>query len=342
MAGDRAPEGIDAAALEPWLAANVEGATPPFRYALITGGRSNLTYRVEDAAGNAFVLRRPPNVAHLLATAHDVLREHRLIAALGPTPVPVPPALAACGDASVNGAPFFIMRFVDGVVLDSVEKASVVPEPMRRALSRDLFDVLASLHSVDLDAAGLSDLARHDGYLARQVKRWSAQWEGSKTRDLPVIERVAERLRDEMPEQRATTIVHGDFRFGNMISDVTAGRIAAVLDWELCTLGDPMADLGHLAVYWHDPALPLPLGNDPTAAGGFASYGEMLQRYASRTGRDVSGIGYYRAFAAWRLAVIAEGVADRHRQRHPEDDEALRMSQEAVPRLAEFAMSALG
>jgi hypothetical protein len=161
---------------------------------------------VDDAAGNAFVLRRPPNVAHVLATAHDVLREHRLIAALGPTPVPVPPALAACDDPEVNGAPFFVMRFVDGVVLDSVEKAEKVPEATRRALSEDLFDTLAELHSVDLDAVGLADLARHEGYLARQVKRWSAQWEGSKTQDLPVIERVADRLRDEMPEQRATAI----------------------------------------------------------------------------------------------------------------------------------------
>ncbi len=315
-------------------------ATPPFRYALITGGRSNLTFEVSDAAGHRFVLRRPP-LGHLLATAHDVLREHRIIAALRDTPVPVPEALAACDDPAVNDAPFFVTRFVEGVVLDSVEKAAELDGAMKRDLAFNLIDVLAELHSVDLDAVGLADLSRREGYLDRQIKRWTRQWAGSKTRELPLIDRVAETLERNKPEQRGVTIVHGDYRFGNCISDTGQAKIAAVLDWELCTLGDPLADLGHMAVYWHDPRLSLPLTNDPTAAGGFPSYGELVERYAGRAGRDVQNIDYYRAFAAWRLAVIAEGVASRHLEHHPEDAAALRGSNTAVERLASFAMDAL-
>ncbi len=332
--------GIDAASLEPWLVRNVPGAAPPFRYRLITGGRSNLTFEVTDAAGQRTVLRRPP-LGHLLPTAHDVLREHRIIAALGPTPVPVPPALAACDDPAVNGAPFFVTRFVDGIVLDTAEKAAPIDPAARTALAESLIDVLARLHAVDPDAVGLGDLSKREGYLERQVRRWSRQWERSRTRELPLIDDVAARLQREMPPQRGVTIVHGDYRFGNCIVDVARCEIAAVLDWELCTLGDPLADLGHLAVYWHDPALPLPLTNDPTAAGGFPAFGDLANRYARATGRDVANLGYYRAFAAWRLAVIAEGVAARHHEHHPDDTAALAASQAAVAMLARFAMDAL-
>jgi aminoglycoside phosphotransferase (APT) family kinase protein len=253
----------------------------------------------------------------------------------------VPEALAACDDLSVNDAPFFITRFVDGVVLDSVEKASALDPSARSELAFNLIDVLAELHSVDLEAVGLADLSRQGGYLDRQIKRWTRQWAGSKTRELPLIDEVAAILERRKPEQREVTIVHGDYRFGNCISDVENHRIAAVLDWELCTLGDPMADLGHMAVYWRDPRLPLPITNDPTAAGGFPKYDELAQRYASRTGRDISQINYYRAFAAWRLAVIAEGVAARHLEHYPDDATALAGSQAAVERLASFAMDAL-
>ena len=333
--------GIDEQRVGPWLSAHVAGARPPFAYRLITGGRSNLTFEVTDAAGGRCVLRRPP-LGHLLPTAHDVLREHRIIAALRGTAVPVPEALAACDDASVNGAPFFITRFVDGAVLDSPEKGAALPPATRRALAFDLIDVLAELHSVDVDAVGLGDLSRRDGYLDRQIRRWTKQWAGSRTRDLPLVDEVAARLERDRPPQLATAIVHGDYRFGNTISDAERGRVAAVLDWELCTLGDPLADLGHMAVYWHDPALPLALTNDPTAAGGFPPLRDLLERYAARTGRDLGRLDYYRAFAAWRLAVIGEGVASRHLEHHPEDAEALRASQTGVARLMQFAAECLG
>lgn len=334
-------EGIDQDRVGAWLTANVAGATPPYTYALITGGRSNLTFRVEDTAGMRFVLRRPP-LGHLLATAHDVAREWRIVAALGPTPVPVPPALALCEDESVNGTPFAVTAYVDGVVLADPAQGATLDDAVKRDASHHLFDVLAELHGVDLDAVGLAALSKRGGYIERQVKRWSRQWEGSKTREFPLIDEVADLLRAQMPEQRGATLVHGDYRYGNMLTDMDNRRIAAVLDWELCTLGDPMADLGHLGIYWHDPARPLPLGNDPTAAGGFPSFSDLLHRYATRTGRDVSRIGYYCAFAAWRLAIIGEGVASRHLARHPDDAEALRGSQIMVNRLTEFARASLG
>jgi aminoglycoside phosphotransferase (APT) family kinase protein len=222
-----------------------------------------------------------------------------------------------------------------------VEKAATLDAQTRREISYALIDVLAELHSVDAKAVGLGDLSRHEGYMERQIRRWTRQWADSRTQDLPLIEEIAQRLEAARPEQRGVAIVHGDYRFGNCITDFGGRRIAAVLDWELCTLGDPLADLGHLAVYWHDPRLRLPLTNDPTAAGGFASYDELLARYAERSGRDVNRIGYYRAFAAWRLAVIAEGVASRHKEHYPDDVVALEASQTAVQRLAKFALDSI-
>ena len=332
-------EAINEKAVGGWLTAHVSGAVAPFRYDLITGGRSNLTFRVSDAGGHRFVLRRPP-LGPLLATAHDVVREYRIAAALADTPVPVAPALAVCDDAGVNGAPFAVTGFVDGVVLDVPEKA-LAHHVAGRETSFHLIDVLADLHAVDLDAVGLADLSRHDSYIERQARRWSKQWAGSKTRESPLIDDVERRLQRGMPVQHGATIVHGDYRYGNCIVDVARCEVAAVLDWELCTLGDPLADLGHLGIYWHDGARPLPLTNDPTSAGGFPSFDELLQRYTQRTGRGVARIEYYRAFAAWRLAIIAEGVASRHLHRHPEDVAALEASRSAVDRLAEFALESL-
>ena len=306
-----APRGIDREPVTRWLVEHIDGAIAPFRFDLIAGGRSNLTFMVTGADGTRFVLRRPP-LGHVLATAHDMAREHRVIAAVGRTGVPVPPALGLCTDEAVNGAPFYVMGFVEGEVLDSPEKAAKLPVELRRPASEHLIDVLADLHAVDIDAVGLGDFAKREGYIERQVKRWSTQWENSKTRELPAIDEVAAALRSRIPEQRGVSIAHGDFRFGNCLTDVRHGRIAAVLDWELCTLGDPLADVGYLGVYWNDGDATTARANDPTPAGGFATYAELLERYAARTGRDLSGIDYYVAFSCWRLAVISEGVYARY------------------------------
>ncbi len=292
------------------MVANVDDVVAPFEFELIVGGRSNLTYRVVDAAGRAIILRRPPT-GHVLATAHDMAREHRIITAVGRTTVPVPRTLGLCTDDAVTGAPFYVMEHVAGEVLDSPERAELLPLELRREASEHLIDVLADLHAADVDEIGLGDLARRDGYVERQLKRWTTQWANSKTRELPAVDEVAAHLAAHVPAQQGVSIAHGDYRFGNCITDVGHGRIAAVLDWELCTLGDPLADLGYLDVYWVRPG-----GdgrhNDPTSAPGFPPYAEMVGRYATRTGRDVSAIDYYVAFSSWRLAVISEGVYARY------------------------------
>jgi aminoglycoside phosphotransferase (APT) family kinase protein len=277
----------------------------------------------------------------VLATAHDMAREHRIITAVGPTDVPVAATLGLCEDVEVNGAPFYVMAFVDGVVLDHPDKAAALAPALRRSAGLHLIDVLADLHDVDVDAVGLGDLARREGYIARQLKRWSAQWAASKTRDLPAIDEVERLLGERLPEQQGVAIVHGDYRFGNCLVDPAAGRIAAVLDWELCTLGDPLADVGYLGVYWTDPGATARRSNDPTGAGSFPSYGELLERYATRTGRDVSGVEYYRAFSSWRLAVISEGVYARYVHGVMADESAdIEQFKVGVEQLAEAALTA--
>ncbi len=304
-------QGIDLEPVSTWLVENIPDAVRPFQFDLIAGGRSNLTYLVTDGRGAQFVLRRPP-LGHVLATAHDMAREFRIIEAVGKTSVPVPQALGLCRGEAVNGAPFYVMSYVKGVVLDSAEKASLLAPALRHEASMNLIDVLADLHAVDVDAVGLGDLARRDGYIERQLKRWSTQWENSKTRELPAIDEVLRRLSQQIPHQQDVVIAHGDYRFGNCLTDVSSGRVAAVLDWELCTLGDPLADLGYLGVYWSDGPSSALRANDPTPAGGFAKYRDLVNRYAERTGRDVSAIDYYVAFSCWRLAVISEGVYARY------------------------------
>lgn len=304
-------QGIDGERVPAWLAANIDGSQPPYQFALIAGGRSNLTYAVTDASGWRLVLRRPP-LGHVLATAHDMAREHRIVSAVGGTNVPVARTLGLCTDPDVNGSPFYVMSFVEGDVLDSPERAEGVSFESRRRLSEHLIDVLADLHAVDVDAIGLGDLAKRDGYVERQLKRWSTQWEQSKTGELPAIAEVAAILRDRMPAQQSVSVVHGDYRFGNCLVDVDRGRINAVLDWELCTLGDPLADVGYLGLYWYAGDEAAARSNDPTPAGGFLDYREIVDRYAARTGRDLAAIDYYVAFSCWRGAVIAEGVYNRY------------------------------
>jgi aminoglycoside phosphotransferase (APT) family kinase protein len=323
------------------MEANIADVHGPFTVELIAGGRSNLTFRVVDAAGRALVVRRPPT-GHVLATAHDMAREHRIMSAIGRTDVPVPPTYGMCTDLEVNGAPFYVMGFADGVVLDSADRAAALPAELRVPASEHLIDVLADLHAVDIDAVGLGDLAKREGYIERQVRRWTTQWENSTSRSLPAIDEVARRLGERIPTQHGVSVVHGDYRFGNCVTDVVNGRIAAVLDWELCTLGDPLADVGYLGVYWSDGADGALRANDPTPAGGFMAYADLLERYAQRTGRDLSDIGYYVAFSCWRLAIISEGVYARYRA-GAMGDQALDTSpmSSAVEGLAERALEAM-
>ena len=337
------PEGLDARAVEDWFADNVPEAVGPLRYELLAGGHSNLTFAVTDARGRRWVLRRPPLAARL-ATAHDVGREYRAMSALQDTPVPVPPMVGYCADDSVIGQPFFVMGYVEGHVLhdvDAVERH--LPRDARRHAAEHMVDVLADLHAVDPDAVGLGELGRREGYVERQLRRWATQWEHVRTRDLPVVERVHERLIEDVPEQGPATIVHGDFRFGNTLT-TSEGDCAAVLDWELCTLGDPLADLGWFLHYWELPGEPGGVNETaPTRAGGFPSREEVVERYAERSGRDLSRLAYYQAFAAWRLACIIEGVYSRYQRGALGDaPEGLEAFRRTVERSAERAEQLLG
>ncbi len=301
-------EGIALEAVTEWLVERVEGLRPPLLFSLIAGGHSNLTYRFEDASGAAYVLRRPP-LGHVLESAHDMAREHRIVSALAASSVPVAPTFALCEDPEINGAPFYIMGYVEGSVLHDTAAAGQLSESQRRELGFDVIDVLAQLHMTDPDQVGLGQLGRKEAYIARQLKRWNKQWEASKTEEVPQMEAVSRLLEEKMPEQIGTAIVHGDFRLGNMM--VADGRIAAVLDWELCTLGDPLADVGYLMNNWILPG-EVEQAVIPTAVGGFPDREVLCERYQQTTGRDLSGINYYRAFSHWRLAAINQGVYKRY------------------------------
>jgi aminoglycoside phosphotransferase (APT) family kinase protein len=285
-------------------------------FRLVAGGRSNLTFEVTDSAAGHWVLRRPPT-GHLLPTAHDMAREFRLISAVGPAGVPVPRALGLCVDPEVTGAPFYVMSFVDGHILRSSSDAAKALEPEARpAASASLIDTLVHLHRVEPDAVGLGDLARREGYIARQLKRWYGQYEASRDDqggpDIPDIDSTHALLSANIPEQGPAGIVHGDYRLDNVVVD-DQGTVRAVLDWELCTLGDPLADLGLLLAYWAEPgdaATARP--NPPTLTEGFFTRQEMAARYAERSGRDLSRLDFYIAFGYWKLACIIEGVYARY------------------------------
>jgi aminoglycoside phosphotransferase (APT) family kinase protein len=335
------PDGIDGAQVEAWFAANVPGATPPLEFERISGGRSNITYGVSDAAGSRWALRRPPLGARL-ASAHDMSREYRIIAALTGTDVPVPRAVGLCEDDAVNGDPFYVMGFVDGPILrNKAEAEAAFSEDERRSIGERVVDTLIAIHSVEPDAVGLGDLARKEDYVARQLRRWQGQWEKSKTREIPLVDEVHDRLAARIPEQGPATIVHGDYRLDNMIL-APSGEVAAVVDWELCTLGDPLADVGLLLVYWSEPSDEFrPLAEAPTTAAGFPSRDDLRHRYEERSGRDLSGIDYYAALGLWKLAIILEGVYARYASgQYGKTDEGFQEFANIVVKLAEGADAA--
>jgi aminoglycoside phosphotransferase (APT) family kinase protein len=335
---ETAADGIDRAGVEAWFAANVAGATPPLHFERIAGGLSNLTYRVTDAGGRRWALRRPP-LGRTLSSAHDMAREHRVVSSLGPTPVPVAVAAGLCEDEAVNGAPFYVMDFVEGPILRGIAEAEVFPdEGDRHAIGMRVADTLAAIHAVDPDAVGLGDLGRKEDYVARQLRRWYGQWEKSKTRELAVIDRVHERLSARIPEQGPATIVHGDYRLDNMIlSD--SGEVAAVVDWELCTLGDPLADVGTLLAYWPErDQAGIALGEPANLAPGFPTRTELAARYAETSGRDLAEIDFFLALGYWKLAIILEGVYARYvAGGYGKVDDGVHAFAQLVDRLAETA-----
>lgn len=279
---------------------------------VLAGGRSNLTYLLSDGT-RSWVVRRPP-LGHVLATAHDMAREHRVITALDGTGVPVPKTYALCDDAGVIGAPFYVMELVDGVPYrHAAELAALGPE-RTRTIGHAMVDTLAVLHSVDPQAVGLADFGRPDGFLARQVRRWRKQLDASRSRDIPGIDELHERLAANPPDRGAAAIVHGDYRLDNILIDAD-DRPAAVVDWEMATLADPLTDIALLVVYQRVGDIQGGEG-DVAKAPGFPTEQELLDRYAARSGRDLSDLGFHIALASFKLAVILEGIHYRHVHGH--------------------------
>jgi aminoglycoside phosphotransferase (APT) family kinase protein len=361
MTVSSSPPGIPSPArLEGWLNETVGGEPSELvDIQLIAGGRSNLTYRLTVAgAGQSrlLVLRRPP-LGHVLPTAHDMGREYRVLSGLSGTQVPVARPVAFCDDTDVIGAPFYLMEHVPGAVLRTRQDMVGLTEVQSRELSEGLADMLAAIHGVDVEAAGLSGLGRGAGYLTRQLNRWQRQWELSVTREVPGYGELVARLTDRLPAEGEATLVHGDFRLDNVLVTVAPRpRITAVVDWEMATIGDPLADLGLTLVYWtdpgevgwldpvEDPATPATpvrdVSTDATASPGFLSRAEFAAGYAERTGRDISRIGYYVAFGYFKLAVVLEGINARYLQ-HQTVGEGFDQDGIAVPTLVARAHEVL-
>ena len=304
----------------------------------MSGGASNLTFRVRSGADD-WVLRRPPR-SHVLATANDMRREWTVQQALAGSPVPVPRIVRTCEDESVLGAPFYLMETLDGIVFDDAPSVAHLDAAQSRACAFELMDVLARLHAVDPDAVGLSGFGRPAGFVERQVKRWLTQWQKAARREVPAIEEIARRLARSLPAEGPGAIVHGDYSFNNtMFFRDPPTRLQAVLDWEMSTLGDPLTDVGMVAMYWGEVGAFLWRGREHAQAhrahAGFPSVDELLERYARASGRDLAEIGFYIALATYKLAVIAEVNAARIAASDPARAERL---DETVRTLADLVL----
>lgn len=309
------PEGYRVEAVEAWVKDHIEGLIPPFQWTRLEGGHSNLTYRLDDAEGRQAVIRRPPQ-GELLPKAHDMSREWSLISALGQTPVPVPKALGFCESPDVTGAWFYVMGLIDGRPLYNADDTqALVPEDQRRKTAHSFIDVLGDLHAVDPDAVGLGELGKKENYVGRQLKTWYRSWTSS-IEAADYDDRRAHGIRDfllaNIPDQGPARVVHGDYGLHNCLVGPDCA-IAAVVDWEISTLGDPLADLAYALNPWPDPKDDEPIAPEAaTAPSGFPSRTELGERYAERTGRDLSQLDYYVAFNRWKSACIVHGVYARY------------------------------
>lgn len=343
------PEGYDVPAVEAWVKDNIVELKPPFKWTRLEGGHSNLTYQIEDANGQPAVIRRPPQ-GQLLPKAHDMSREWSLISALGSTAVPVPRAYGFCESPDVTGAWFYVMGLIDGHPLYNAEETeALVPEPARRGLAFSFIDTLAALHSVDPDEVGLGELGKKDNYVGRQLKTWYRSWTSSvepAELDDPRAHELQRFFLENMPEQGPARVVHGDYGPHNCLFGPDH-KVAAVVDWEISTLGDPLADLAYALNWWSDPADSEPLPPESAAAPpGFPTRPELAARYAELTGRDLSKIDYYLGFNRWKSAAILHGVYARYVEGKKSSDDidlpemrerilrALTLAEQAVNRIA--------
>jgi aminoglycoside phosphotransferase (APT) family kinase protein len=309
------------------------------------GGGSNFSFLLERGNGSRFVLRRPPRPP-LPPTAHDVVRESRLQLALAPLGIRVPTIRAVCEDESLLGVPFYVMDYIEGQVITTELPPSLAGDPAaRRRLGEDLVDTLVEIHAADVAEPALAAFSRPGNYNERQVRRFSQLWEINQTRELSLVVEVGTWLAENVPGQLPATVVHGDYRLGNMIvARETPDRIAAVLDWEMGTMGDPRADVGYLVATYSEPGgRSNPLGTSPvTARDGFPSRAELAARYAERSGRRLESLGWFEALALWKAAVFCEAIYGRYvRGELTEDDERARRFETGVPLLAETAAAVI-
>ncbi len=307
--------GYDTRKVEAWISEHTSAVKPPLHWTKLEGGHSNLTYLIEDVQGNQAVIRRPP-MGELLPKAHDMGREWAIISALGPTKVPVPRAFGYCEDVTVTGAHFYVMGLIDGHPLYRVEDTERwIPLALRTRAAHSFIDVLAELHSIDPDQIGLGNLGKKTDYIGRQLKTWYRSWNASIAGaqfDDPRAHALQQYFLANVPEQGPARIVHGDYGVHNCLFGAD-GSIAAVVDWEISTLGDPLADLAYAMNQWAEPAdPPSPRGVRPTAVGGFPTRRALTERYAERTGRDLSMLDYYIGFNQWKSAAIVHGVYARY------------------------------
>jgi len=310
-----APEGYTVDAVEAWIADNIPSLSPPFKWTRLEGGHSNLTYKLDDSNGKEAVIRRPPQ-GQLLPKAHDMSREWSLISVLGPTAVPVPEALGFCESPDVTGAWFYVMGCINGRPLyNNEETEEWVPEAKRPTLANSFIDVLADLHSLDPDEIGLSDLGKRDSYVGRQLKTWYRSWtssiEGADFDD-DRAHNLQRFFLENLPQQEKARVVHGDYGLHNCLTGPDS-TVAAVVDWEISTLGDPLADLAYALNFFPDPSDTIPISPEAaTAVSGFPTRTEMAARYETRTGRDLSNLDYYTGFNRWKSACIVHGVYARY------------------------------
>ncbi len=346
---DRAPAGLRPVELAAWLADRGLHLDPDAPAHLLAGGRSNVSYRLTGSRGERWVLRRPP-LGHVLPTAHDMVREYRVLAGLHAAGFPVPRPIVACSEVDVIGAPFVLMEFVDGRVVDSPASARALAAPDADTACRSLIDTLATLHAIDPAAAGLADLGRPDGYLRRQVDRWAKQWDLTRTRDVDAVDALRDGVRSAVADAPPTTdhgIVHGDYRFDNVLLARDRPEVVAVLDWEMSTLGDPTIDLAILLVYWTQAGDQLrsriAIGQNITDAPGFWTKGAIVARYAEVSGRALDRLDVCTALACFKLAVIMESIRFRAlagQQLGAGADEATSMGSATVA-LAELGLAVL-
>lgn len=313
MAGASSSSGVDVAALAAFCDEHAIGSGPT-RVKRLGDGHSNLTYLVERD-GARVVLRRPPPPP-LPPSAHDMVRESGIVAALHRAGARVPEVLAVCGDEAVLGVPFYLMTLAEGVPIDTQLPPEVDDATERARLGTDIVDALVELHAIDVHASGLDAFGRPDGYLARQVRRFLGLWETNRTRSLPLVAEVGAALGETVPESGPATVVHGDYRVGNLLAAPDApGRVSAILDWELATVGDPLADLGYLVSTYADSGPPPAEGivelSPVTRSAGFPIRDELVERYAARTGRPVGRLAWYEALAHWKAAIFCENMYKR-------------------------------